>query len=232
MTQTTTSILRPPYDTANMPFGIKRLPLSSKGYPVPWFVDRAAPLKDGDFDFRIMDHDRLKLAIRERRCWVCGLRMTTEEATFVAGPMCGINRNSAEPPCHAVCAEWAAQACPFLTMPKRVRDERGLPPEATVAGIAITRNPGVVMLWASRNYKPYKPPGGGILFDIGDPVPYGVEWFCQGRAATRAEVIGSINTGLPLLLKEANMEGPEACFELGCATANFMQYVPPGEPTT
>jgi hypothetical protein len=221
-------MLRPPYIAADMPAGVARLQVTSKGYPIPWFVDRAAPLKDGEADFRIMDGKRLKLAIREKRCWICGQPIRHGTPVFVAGPMCGVNRTSAEPPNHASCAEWAVKACPFLAVPKRIRDERGLPANATQAGLGIKRNPGVAMLWASKTYKTWKPPGGGVLFDIGEPDPYGVEWFCEGREATRAEVMHSVETGLPLLLQQAAQDTAPAmaCFELGRAVERFMGFVP------
>lgn len=224
------SALRPPYDRAEMPGGIARLAVDGRGYPIPWFVDRAAPLFNGNPDFRIMDGKRFKTAIRDRRCWVCGEPIRTKEATFVAGPMCGINRTSPEPPCHSWCAEWAAKACPFLAVPKRLRDERDLPANASQAGVGIKRNPGVAMLWASKTYKTWKPDSGGVLFDLGEPVPYGVEWSCEGRTATHAEVMTSIETGLPLLMAQAAKDGALSIFELGRMTERFMAYVPPEDP--
>lgn len=219
--------LRPPYDREAMPGGIQRLPVDGRGYPIPWFVDRAAPPYNGNPDFRIMDGKHLKLAIREKRCWVCGEPIRTKDAVFVAGPMCGINHTSAEPPNHSWCAEWAAKACPFLAVPKRLRDERGIPADATQAGVGIKRNPGVVMLWASRNWTTWKPSTGGILFDIGDPES--VEWICEGRAATNAEVMASVESGLPLLLTEAAKSGATACFQLGQMTQRFLAYLPEAE---
>jgi hypothetical protein len=215
--------LRPPFDGVEMPPPMRRLSVDPRGYPVPWFVDRAAD-KDGRPDFRIMDGKRLKLAIREHRCWVCGGRILGKLAVFVAGPMCGINRNSAEPPCHEDCAMWSARACPFLSTPKRIRDDQGLPEGVTSAGVAIARNPGVAMLWSSENYAPWKPNGGGVLFDIGDPVK--VAWVCEGRAATRKEVMESVETGLPILLKVALQDGAMGVFELGRATERFLRHLP------
>lgn len=220
---TPSGVLRPPFSEGAMPGGIRRLSRSSKGYPVPWFVDRKAPKRDGDHDFRIMDGDRLKMAIREKRCWVCGDPIRSAFSVFVAGPMCGINHTSAEPPCHDACARWSARACPFLAVPKRIRDDRDLP-ESHQAGFGILRNPGVTMLWTTAKYTTWKPPGGGLLFDIGEPIR--VEWIAQGRAATRAEVETSIETGLPLLLKQATQDGALGCFELGRATERFLAHLP------
>lgn len=219
-------MIRPPYSDADTPGSIKRLPVDTRGYPIPWFVDKAAPYINGNPDFRVMDGKHLKIAIREKRCWICGALLRHGVPVFVAGPMCGINRTSAEPPNHASCAEWAAKACPFLAVPKRIRDERGLPANATQAGVGIKRNPGVVMLWASKTYSTWKPSNGGILFDLGEPIPYGVEWVCEGREATRAEVMVSVESGLPLLLKEAAKEGAQACFQLGQMTEKFLALVP------
>jgi hypothetical protein len=214
---------------ADAPASIKRLTRDARGYPVPWFVDRKAPLRDGNPDFRIMDGERLKLAVRERRCWVCGGRITTPAATFVAGPMCGINRTSAEPPTHRDCARFSATACPFLAQPKRVRDERELPGDH-MAGFGILRNPGVVMLWTCERWKTYRPTtgGAGLLFELGDPST-NLEWLREGRPATRAEIMQSIETGLPHLLAQAARDGAFACFELGRMTAEFIAACVPPE---
>jgi hypothetical protein len=46
---------------------------------------------------------------------------------------------SAEPPSHRECAEYAVRACPFLTRPLAVRNERGLD-GFEPAGVMIKRN--------------------------------------------------------------------------------------------
>lgn len=209
----------------SLPASMARLSRDRRGYPVPWFVDKAAPFINGNPDFRIMDGAHLKTAIREKRCWVCGGKLMGPIATFVAGPMCGINRTSAEPPCHLDCARWSAMACPFLAHPKRIRDERGLPEHVTQAGVGIKRNPGVAMLWSGDGYEVWRPGGGGVLFQL--PNPTSVEWLCEGRTASRGEVMESVETGLPLLLAEAAKEGAAACFQLGQMTEQFLAYLPP-----
>lgn len=217
-------MLRPPFSDAEMPPPIWRLPRDKRGYPIPWFVDVKAPHINGNPDFRVMSGKHLTAAIREKRCWICGGKIMEGVGVFVAGPMCGINRTSAEPPNHPACAEWAVKACPFLAVPKRLRDERDLPANATQAGVGIKRNPGVTMLWQSAGYKVWRPKSGGVLFDIGDPLS--VTWFCEGRQATRAEVMRSVETGLPLLLEQAAKGGATACFQLGQMTERFLSYVP------
>jgi hypothetical protein len=72
------------------------------------------------------------------------------------------------------------------------------------AGHMIKRNPGVSLLWTTRSYRPFRDGSGGILFRVGEPSQ--VEWFAEGRLATRAEVEESVRTGLPAL--EELTEGP------------------------
>ena len=206
---------------ADLPVGMRLLQLDPRGYPVPWFVDRAAPPKDGGPDFRVMDGKRLKTAIRERRCWVCGLRLGRETGTFVAGPMCGINRTSAEPPSHLACALASAKHCPFLSHPGRIRDETDLP-VGMMAGVGITRNPGVTMLWTS-GYQTWTPSGGGVLFEMGEPEA--VQWLRMGCPATRAEVQASIDSGLPLLRQQCFTDEDHAA--LDAYIGRFDQYLPP-----
>lgn len=217
--------VRSRFDRASMPVGMARLTVDTRGYPVPWFVDKAAPYINGNPDFRVMDGARLKLAIREKRCWVCGMKLRGSMA-FLIGPMCGVNRTSAEPPSHIECARWSARACPFLSQPKRIRDERDLPP-AMMAGHGIMRNPGVSMVWICDDYEIWRPPTGGILFNIGEPTS--IEYVREGRGATLAEITESIETGLPSLLAQAARDGAQACFELGRMTERFLAYLPPSD---
>lgn len=181
------------------PARMQRLPVDKRGYPVPWFVAWI----DGEPEFRAMDHEKLVKAVNEKRCWVCG-DILGRNFTFVIGPMCGVNRVSSEPPSHRECAEYSARMCPFMSMPKMVRREGGLPEKLGFAGIAIMRNPGVSLLWHTREYKVQKVKGDpaigsgdGILFRIGEP--FEIKFYAEGRLATRAEVDESIRTGMPLL---------------------------------
>ncbi len=179
-----------------MPARIARLPRNHVGYPIPWFV---AVLEDGTRDFRIASAERQIAAIQEKLCWVCGHRLGGF-VTFTIGPMCAVNRLSSEPPAHRDCATYSAQVCPFLAKPKMHRRPIGDGHDTVSAGgETITRNPGVTLLWTTRRFRPFRAPMGhaGLLFDIGDPT--GVDWYRSGRTATRAEILDSIETGLPAL---------------------------------
>ena len=209
-----------------LPLRIKKLPVDARGFPVPWFVEWFhadgvpfesvnLPIRAGDYpDFRVMDSRKLVLAVKEKRCWVCGDPLGKYFA-FVLGPMCAINRISSEPPSHRDCAEFSGRACPFLTKPKVERREENMP-EGTrgAAGVMLTRNPGVALVWVTDSYDLYRTReqriGGevkahsGVLFEIGPAIE--CLWFAEGRKATRAEVMASIRSGLPVLRETCKYE--------------------------
>jgi len=209
-----TTVTRP--ELPEMTERIAKLPVY-RGYPVPWFVawvdDAGSPVSrgTGTADFRVIAPDALDRAYLDALCWICG-EERGRYAAFVVGPMCAVNFTSSEPPSHPECAGWAACACPFLARPHAHRREAGLP-DGTVdpAGIPLKRNPGVALVWASRDWRRRAAPG-GWLYDIGTPEE--IAWFAEGRMATRAEVELSITTGLPALQELAEAEGPDAVAEL------------------
>lgn len=125
-----------------IPERILALPVG-RGYPVPWF----AAAVDGGYDFRVLRPGAVDRAVTYELCWVCGQPLGPW-VTFVVGPMCAVNRTSAEPPAHRECAEWSARACPFLVRPHARRREHDLPADAQEpAGIMLRRNPGVALCW-------------------------------------------------------------------------------------
>lgn len=178
-----------------------RLPLDARGYPVPWFVSWI----DGKPDFRIVRPNGIGDAIRNKTCWLCGEPRGVHSA-FLVGPMCGVNRISSEPPSHRDCADYAARACPFMTTPAAIRNERGLDILGTKepAGVMIKRNPGVGLLWVTKSWRPVRV-GNGVLMEMGEPTE--IRFYREGRRATRQEVDASVNTGLPLLQSEADRDG-------------------------
>ena len=208
--------------TANpVPVRMQGLPVDERGYVVPWFVAWV----EGKPEFRAMDPDKFVRAIKQRLCWVCGQKLGVY-VCFVAGPMCGINRTSAEPPSHVECARWSAMNCPFLSNPRMVRreDELTLCARENVAGVMLSRNPGVAMLWTTRVYDVWRPEKtGGYLIQMGEPES--VEWYVCGRLATRSEVMESVNSGLPNLEAVARQE-KGGLAALLAATNRFMKFVP------
>lgn len=196
---------------------------------MPWFVawldengDATVP-GEGTADFRVIRPGGVAFAHNNQRCWICGEQLGSFK-TFTIGPMCAVNRTSAEPPSHLECADWSGRACPFLSRPHARRREDNLPDKGVEApGIALKRNPGVALVWTTRGYKPVPDGQGGVLFQIGDPTD--VRWYAEGRSATREEVMASINSGLPSLRELAEQErGGIAALER--QTAEALELVP------
>ena len=216
--------------TIPMPDRIKSLPISDKGYPVPWFVQwldasgKACAHGEGQPDFRVVDANKFVQCLRgQPRCWICGETLGRHRV-FVIGPMCSINRVISEPPSHRECAEYSAKACPFLSRPRMKRNEKDLPPGGMTPGIHIDRNPGVMCLWETKTYKPFAA-GQGVLIRLGDPIR--TDWWAEGRLATRDEVMAAIDTGYPLLEKVARDEGSDAVDELTARRRFVVQRLVP-----
>lgn len=200
--------------------------------PVPffvtWFDDKGEPTRAGEGtpDFRVADERKWGLAIRSRLCWVCGEKLGTHLA-FVLGPMCTVTRTTSEPACHHDCAIFSATACPFLTRPHMRRNDKDIPDAVhNPAGVAIMRNPGVACVWITKSFSVFKAQGGGsgYLLSVGDPTT--VLWFAEGKAATREQVMASIDTGYPALLDMAKPEGDKAIAALAKQRERAMVYVP------
>lgn len=206
----------------DLPAKMRQLPIDARGFPVPWFVAWI----DGEPHFPIADGYKLLVAVRDRRCWVCGGDLGRLMA-FVIGPMCAVNRVSSEPPSHPECARFSARNCPFLTKPNMKRVGEHLHPHGVEepGGTMIKRNPGVTLVWLTLRYQPWNVGGDKVLFDIG--APHSVEWYAHGRTATRAEVLASIDSGLPLLAEAARSDPlPGAIDDLRKMHEAAMQLVP------
>lgn len=202
------------------PHNIRALPLDHRGYPIPWFVHIDA---DGKEDFRIIGAGKMLQAHKKRLCWICGRSMGRMQ-TFVIGPMCAVNRISAEPPSHLECARFAAQACPFLSHPLAKRNERDpKPAEVQINPDHLEHNPGVTLVWATLWYKPVRA-GSNVLFEIG--LPERAEWYREGRPATREEALAGIHKGLPFLRQAAEEEGAEALAELERRYGRALRLLP------
>jgi hypothetical protein len=209
---------------------MQELPIDKRGYPVPWFVQWI----NGEPEFRAMDMRKFRAAINDRLCWTCGKPLFTEEI-FVIGPMCAVNRVSSEPPSHRECAMYAAINCPFLSKPqmhRRKDDEIGALIKPS-PGVMIERNPGVTLLWYTRRHLLLNirgRPGAvdGVLFRLGKP--FKTEWYCRGQAATRAEVLESMNSGIPLLREQAHKhDGPAGLLALYTQITQAYRLIPKKE---
>jgi hypothetical protein len=184
---------------------MKHLPISDNGWCVPWFVSK---LDDGSYDFRAADLDKFRRAVKQKLCWLCG-QTVGRHLAFVVGGMCIVNRVTSEPPSHLECAEYAVRACPFLSQPRMRRNAKGIAEmiesgEAIApAGEHIDRNPGACAIYVTLTYSGFPVGQGkaGVLFRLGEPER--ITYYREGRPATRAEVLESIDSGLPLLRRMA-----------------------------
>lgn len=202
-----------------MPARIARLPRDQHGYPIPWFV---ATLDDGTRDLRIADQELHIRALKTKLCWTCGGFLGANVA-FVVGPMCALNRISADPPSHLSCALYAVRVCPFLATPQMRRRDSHIP-EGVVqpAGVALLRNPGVALVWVTRKFVAFRAQLGqpGLLCDMGEPTA--LHWFAEGREATRPEILASIETGLPML-QEACQHDADPALSLEALDADYQR---------
>lgn len=204
-----------PSAAGDTPARIKRLPVDRRGYHVPKFV----PWIDGQPDFRCADEAYWQQAVRQHLCWICGEPLG-RWFSFVAGPMCAINRVSSEPPSHRECAEYAARTCPFLTMPKAKRPARPLPAGTKEPpGVFLEHNPTVCMVWTCSSYQLVKV-ANGFLVQMGEPKDVG--FFREGRTASRDEILEAVNIGFPHLEREAESRGEVACAALHAQKQKFL----------
>lgn len=193
-----------------LPARVAALPVDDRGYPVLWFVSKI----NDKWDFRLADSTKRARAVRDDLCWICGQR-TGRYLAFVVGPMCVVNRNTAEPPNHRECAEFAVQACPFLMLPQAKYRAANLPAGAALPPHVLPGNPGAAAIYITESFKPYRT-GDSWLIRMGDPVE--VTWWSEGRPASRAAILASLEARQPRLRDIANQDGPEA-------QAALQQYV-------
>jgi hypothetical protein len=203
-----------------VPVRLARRPRDHRGFIIPYFVawlgTNGAQTDEpaGVPDFRIIDHRRMRECVHQRKCWLCGEKLGVHLA-FVIGPMCCINQIISEPPSHKECAEYAMKVCPFLSRPRMRRNEKDLPEDrAEAAGMPVARNPGTMVLWTTRSYRPFNAGSGnaGVLFRLGRWEQ--VNWWKEGRPATRVEAMAALDEGYRLLKTVAEKDGPEAVDEL------------------
>jgi hypothetical protein len=170
--------LNPAIATIDRPLRIAQLPVAPNGYPIPWFVQRS-PDDNGAPDFRVTDGRKMKAAVREKRCWICGTKLGKLYA-FNFGPAATAARTSLEPPSHRECAEYAVLACPFLARPSRQRRDGDLPDG--LEQVSGPPNSGIAVVYVTKDYA-INSQG---EFKVGKP--HVVTCYRGGKIATRAEV--------------------------------------------
>ncbi|MGW2951595.1 hypothetical protein [Streptomyces eurythermus] len=179
-----------------IPARMARRPHDKHGRLVPWFVGYV----NGVPDHRVVRPGGIREAVNLNRCFLCGDQLGAHKA-FVVGPMCVINRVSAEPPSHKACAEYAVKACPFLTNP-HMRRRDNLPVDTVPPdGEMNPRNPGTCAIWTTCRWSRKR---GLELFDLGEPTE--VTWWREGRSAMYGEALDALVSGLEILKVEADKD--------------------------
>jgi hypothetical protein len=197
---------------------MRGLPRDHRGFIIPYFVawldDQQHEVEppNGKPDFRILSPARMARCKRLNLCWLCGQPLGARKV-FAIGPMCALTRTTMEPPGHYECAHYSVRVCPFLSRPAMRRNAVDMPDGHWAPGLSIDRNPGVTALWVTRSYTTFRAEdhgaaGQGELITVGEPER--VEWWAQGRPATRDEVKESIESGLPILRAKADEQSPAA----------------------
>lgn len=203
----------------SLPDSMAGLPLDGRGFPVPKFV----AWFDGEPDFRVIKPGWFAKCVNQNLCWLCGCKLGSRK-WFVIGPMCAITRTTSEPPSHRLCAEFAVKNCPFMTKPLAKRREDDLPSnKVEPPGKHIGRNPGVVCVWESKQYRIFDDGNGKPLIDVGDPKA--ATFWREGRLATQEEVLESVQGGMKYLVAEATEQGPHAQMELTRIVEHFRAWL-------
>lgn len=177
------------------------------GFVVPYFVawykgttqvDEREP--GAKPDFKVTDYRRLTICRKQGHCWICGKQLGAFK-WFVFGPGSALSRTSVEPPSHRDCAHYAVKICPYmLDNSKQYRHPDLKPGQVLIEGSSY--HPEVSVLWATKGYKTIAldPSRGMYQFEPGEPTF--VEFWYEGRVATRAEVEHAIAERL----KQANID--------------------------
>lgn len=107
--------------TTVIPQRLQRRPRDPRGYVIPYnqFIDA-----NGEPDFRVIDGERQKRALRLRLCGMCGEQMG-KHIFFVGGWRCVEHGHFYDGPMHRACAVYALQTCPHLARSKGQYSEPG-----------------------------------------------------------------------------------------------------------
>ena len=218
-----------------VPEHMRRRPVDRRGFPVPFFVAWVSPMGVkmpegmGEPDHRVVDAVKLALCLKFSLCWLCGKPLGKFRA-LVVGPMCLVNRTTAEPDSHVDCAEYAAKACPFLANDRTRRNEaRPLPPGSSSHPMGAKRNPGVACVFVhTERWLKRIPQGQGLapLFRMPAGEPRRLTFWANGERASRGQVMQSLNGGMAILQDAAaKHDGPEGVTELACYYAATVALV-------
>lgn len=180
------------------------------GYVVPYFVGWFLGDKQVDErtpgakpDFKVTDLRRANICRQRNVCWICGKQLGSYK-WFVFGPSSALGRQSTEPPSHRDCAHYAVATCPYmLNAGRSLAPITKLRPNDYVFDIE-EQHPGVIVLWATKGYDlvPVDPSRGIFYFTPHEPDI--VEFWYEGRRATRRQIVLAIDSAVTLSKVDRN----------------------------
>lgn len=129
-----------------IPKFLAHLPVSEKGYPVPFF----APFVGGKPDFRLMDGRKWKACAERGLCSICGKKLNVAKY-FITGPLGLKNGVQSDPPMHRHCALYSIQYCPHLASERASRRDI---PGIEANAFQVEARPEMVFLIKTRKAKP------------------------------------------------------------------------------
>ena len=158
-----------------VPPEMAHLPRDARGLPIFWTAHIG---DDGVPDFRILEHERVLRALKERLCGMCGRKITGNVLCTIGADGNLLERRATDPMMHEACARYALAACPFLS--GRSARRSGRPMDAP--GTGLYRSP--------TRYDRNRPPRTGLFFTRSYEArwrreiqgyryaaPFRVEWF-------------------------------------------------------
>lgn len=215
-----------------IPPDMQDLPVSQHGFPVPYFVKWV----DGVPDFRISDLSAMYTCTQMRLCMICG-KPLRGEGVFAMGPISALTRGNDEPPMHRACAEFSAQACPWMLMPAKSRNEAKTKPEGILSTNDLLDTPGAVyegapLIWCLYDtdcFGVQVQPNRTLMYLLGEPRE--IYWWKEGRRASRDEVIEGLELARQRVIQfyDSTLENEVVADEVGKMVEALNPWLPEAE---
>ena len=168
-----------------MPERLAARPRDGRGYPIPWtaMIDR-----EGHPDFRVIDVEKVAMAVSLKRCAMCGQQLGRHLA-FIGGPVSFKTRLFTDMPMHKDCATYAIQVCPWLAAPN-MRYAEKMPKLSGAATVERTEEmaeerPERFFIGTTKACRLVRTPGGAVVMRA-DPWEWH-EWWCHGQRVEAME---------------------------------------------
>lgn len=172
-------------EKVEIPDRLAARPRDRRGYPIPWTVKLDL---EGRPDFRVIDTEKVAIAVGLKRCAMCGEALGRHLA-FIGGPVSFKTRLFTDMPMHKDCALYAIQVCPWLAAPN-MRYAGSLPQlsgSVTVAHTSemVEERPERFFIGTTKCCHLVRTPAGSVVMQA-DPWEWH-EWWRYGKRVDAAE---------------------------------------------